>query len=175
MKKSKNTIEITERPELKTSEIMNLMRDKFKVWSYYDDNRLDSDFPAPREATVRHFMKEQEPDRETLGMSVNDFEMANPKESGITLRERLLFEIAYFDETGEHLDIKGVTFCSGSRNSDGVVPCVYFFEDKVSVRWYGLDYAYAKYGVRSAVSLPSSLELHGDSLPRGSSVISNRR
>ncbi len=154
--KKNNTIQITERPDLKTSEIIKKMKDKFPVWCYLDDMQLDKEFPAPKEATVRNFLKVQEPDEETLGLSVNQVSTKYPDKQGITLRERLLLELSYFNETGEHLDIKGITFCSGSRDSDGRVPYVRFGGSKVIVGWYYLDYSDAEYGVRSAVSLLSS-------------------
>ncbi|MCG2693407.1 hypothetical protein L6279_04935 [Candidatus Parcubacteria bacterium] len=34
---------------------------------------------------------------------------------GITLEERLLYELKYFNETGEHLDRESITLCSGSH------------------------------------------------------------
>ncbi len=45
----------------------------------------------------------------------------------ITLVERMLFEMKYFLETGEHMDTQETyTMCAGSRNSDGDVPYVYW-------------------------------------------------
>lgn len=153
-----NKIKITE-TNLKTSELLALCRAKFPVWSYYDDARLDKDFPAPKsakDATERYFLKEQEPDKETLGLSVNQAEAKGFKD-GITLRERILLELAYFDETGNHLDVKGITWCSGSRCSDGRVPSAYWGGGEFRVGWGSLDYSDPESGVRSAVSLsPSS-------------------
>ena len=63
-----------------------------------------------------------EADRELKNLSAND--LGERKNSGITLEERLLFELKYFKETGKHLDIKNITLCSGSRCSDGSVPFV---------------------------------------------------
>lgn len=61
-----NVITITERPDLKTSDLLNLCRAKFQVWSWYNDKKLDEEFPAPKTATTRYFLNEQEPDKETL-------------------------------------------------------------------------------------------------------------
>ncbi|KKT39089.1 MAG: hypothetical protein UW28_C0040G0008, partial [Parcubacteria group bacterium GW2011_GWA2_44_13] len=49
-----------------------------------------------------------------------------------------LYEAKYFKETGKHLDISNWTLCSGSRYSDGGVPCV---------RW---DSHYSEMGVDGA-------------------------
>lgn len=154
-KKTKSEyFEITECPHLKTSDILNLLKSKFPVWSYYLDGQLDKDFPAPKETTVRYFKKSIEPDQETLGLSVREFENRFSSSTGITLRERLLMELSYFEETGNHLDIKGITFCSGSRYSGGRVPGVYFSSDgKVDVYGCILDDSHAKYGIRRAVTL----------------------
>jgi hypothetical protein len=43
---------------------------------------------------------------------------------GITIEERILFEIKYFLETGSHLDTAVWTLCAGSRDVDGDVPIV---------------------------------------------------
>jgi hypothetical protein len=145
------TFEIKETKK-KTSEIMAEMRKLFKVWSYLDDERLDNEFPPPKKITTRNFLYSVEPDDATLGKSAKE---ADPEMSGITLRERLLMEIIYFKETGNHLDIKGVTLCSGSRYSAGSVPGVYWHSDGVYVYWYNLDNAGQSYGLRSAVSLNS--------------------
>lgn len=154
-----NTIQITERPDLKTSQIMALLKEKFTVWSYYVDKQLDKDFPAPTEATVAHFLDSQEPDPDTVGLSVNEVTEKYPDKTGITLRQRLLLELAYFEKHGEHLDVKGFTLCSGSRNSNGHVPRVSWSPDgqEVQVSWCSLDYSDAKCGVRSGVSLNPSL------------------
>ncbi len=155
------TILIKERPDLKTSEIMKLMKKKFNVWSYYDNEQLDKDFPAPKEATEREFLDMPEPDADTLGLSVKQAERAG-NVNGITLRERLLFELAYFEKHGEHPDKIGVTLCGGSRYSDGFVPSVCWGLDdqEVFVDWCRVDYSCAAGGLRSeAVSLEPSSSL----------------
>lgn len=41
-----------------------------------------------------------------------------------TFEERCVQELKYFKETGEHLDMENITFCTGSRYSNGEVPCI---------------------------------------------------
>jgi hypothetical protein len=130
----------------------------YDAWTFpkwrYDDN-LDKAVPTnKRTATESYAIWVQagdEPDTEFLGKSTKQ---ADPNmEVGITLLERMVFESKYFAETGKHLDVKGVTFCSGSRNSDGRVPGVYLGTDgEVYVGWYYLDHSDSKCGVRRAVS-----------------------
>jgi len=54
---------------------------------------------------------------------------------GITLEERLVYELKYFRETGKHLDVRNVTLCAGSRYSDGGVPRVRWFGGSLEVSW----------------------------------------
>jgi hypothetical protein len=112
---------------IKTSEILAEMRKKFDVYCYYSDEQLDKDFPVPKEITEREFkdnIEADEADEEYKSMSAK--ELDGKGIVGITLRERLLMEIQYFDKTGYHLDIESITLCSGSRDSGGDVPSVYW-------------------------------------------------
>jgi len=72
---------------------------------------------------------------------------------GITLEERFLYELKYFKETGNHLDIKNVTYCSGSRYSDGNVPLVDWSDDRLKVFRYGPVYRDGLMRTRAAVIL----------------------
>lgn len=91
-----------------------------------------------------------EPDEKYLGRSANQ---ADPDmKLGVTLLERMLLEIIYFDETGKHLDIKGWTLCTGSRDSVGMVPDMGLSVDKVHVDWSNLDHSGTRPGLRETVS-----------------------
>jgi hypothetical protein len=126
----------------------------FKSWKYTED--LNQSVTKNIRNTDSHYAvwvrDEVETDQEFLGKSTRQ---ADPDmKIGITLLERIIFEIKYFVETGNHLDIKGLTFCSGSRDADGGVPFAYLDNDgKFVVDWCGLDDCYSKNGIRSAVSL----------------------
>lgn len=76
----------------------------------------------------------READEDLKNKSANDLEKEGIP--GITLRERLLYELAYFNKTGQHLDVKNVTLCAGSRDSGGRVPRVRWGSDELYVRWY---------------------------------------
>jgi hypothetical protein len=98
-----------------------------------------------------------EPDIEFLGQPAC---ISDPDMLGITLLERIVFEIKYFTETrGEHLDVKGTTFCSGSQDKDGNNPQVRYTKDKkfeIHCRvagGIGMDM-----GIRKVVSLESQVE-----------------
>jgi hypothetical protein len=127
---------------------------KFPKWRYNDD--LDKAVPTNKRTATEHYaiwvLIGDEPDAEFLGKSTKT---ADPSmEIGMTLLERMIFESEYFLETGKHLDVKGVTFCSGSRYSDGRVPNVDLHTDgKVYVGWCNLGYSDSKSGIRRAVTL----------------------
>jgi hypothetical protein len=130
----------------------------FSSWKYYDD--LDKAVSKNIRNTNSHYAvwvrDEVEPDVEFLGKSTRE---ADPNMLiGITLLERIIFEIKHFTETGKHLDIKGLTFCSGSRYVDGGVPDAYLRSDgRFRVGCSGLGYSNSRYGLRRAVSEPISL------------------
>ena len=126
----------------------------FASWKYCDD--LDKAISKNIRNTSIHYAvwvrDEVEPDAETLGKSTRK---ADPDmKIGITLLERIIFEIKYFTETGNHLDVKGATFCSGSRNSGGDVPgaCLSGY-GRFRMYYSFLDDSDSGYGIRSAVSL----------------------
>jgi hypothetical protein len=130
----------------------------FTSWKYYDD--LDKKIIKNIRNTDSNYVvwvrDEVEPDSEFLGKSTRQ---ADPEMLiGITLLERIIFEIKYFTETGKHLDIKGVTFCSGSRNSGGDIPRAYLNSDgRFEVSYCDIDDSCSGYGVRRVVSEPISL------------------
>lgn len=125
----------------------------FKSWRYNDD--LDTAIPKNIRTASEHYAvwvrDGVEPDVEHLGKSTNQVDP--DMKIGVTVLERVILELKYFSETGNHLDIKGVTFCSGSRYSGGGVPRAYWYGDKFKVNWCSLDYSDSVDGVRSVVSL----------------------
>jgi len=64
----------------------------------------------------------READKQLKNLSAN--QLKEKGIAGITLLERLLWELFFFEKTGCHLDVKRWTLCAGSHCSDGSVPCV---------------------------------------------------
>jgi hypothetical protein len=126
----------------------------FTSWKYYDN--LDKAISKNIRNTSSHYAvwvrDEVEPDIEFLGKSTHQ---ADPDmKIGITLLERIIFEVKYFTETGNHLDVKGTTFCSGSRRSDGdVLDAGLSNVGKFKVGYSLLGGSGSRCGIRSAVSL----------------------
>lgn len=137
---------------LTLNQVYARMSKAFKCWKYADD--LDASVTKNARDTKKTYAiwirAGVEPDEKYLNKSTNQ---ADPDmKIGMTLLERMLLEIAYFDEEGKHLDIVGWTLCTGSRRADGYVPCVCWSGEKVRVGWSFLDRSDARDGLREAVS-----------------------
>ena len=122
-------------------------------WKWTDDD-LDKIVQSERTAKdgtyAVWFRDVVEADEELKNLSANDLkEKGIP---GITLEERLLMELKYFKETGNHLDIKSWTLCSGSRYSSGRVPSVRWDSGGLGVGWYRPGGAHGSLRSRRAVS-----------------------
>lgn len=70
------------------------------------------------------------------------------KKIGTTFFEQTLIEIEYFLRTGEHMNQKGMTLCSGSRFDDDGVPGVRFNEEGYSLCWIALAQTHSLAGIR---------------------------
>ena len=108
----------------------------FKKWKYADGD-LDTAVPTNDRASDKDYVvyvdQNVEADEQFKNKSANDLKQTN--HTGITLMERLTLGLKHFEETGEHLDVDKITLCVGSRNSDGGVPFVDWFNGKLEVRW----------------------------------------
>ena len=99
----------------------------FPCWKWTDDDLdkiVQSERTAKDGAYTVWFRDVIEADEDLKNLSAND--LAKKSIPGITLKERFLYELKYFKETGDHLDVVNWTLCSGSRYSDGGVPRVHW-------------------------------------------------
>ena len=140
---------------LSLNSTLAVMRDVFpKVWTYSED--LDANVPTNTRTSAQSYVvwvrDGVEPDQEFLGKSTREADMDG--KVGVTFLERLVFGVKLFVEKKEHLDVRGITLCTASRSIDGGVPCVYFYPNtgEVIMFWYFVDYSYASFGLRQAVS-----------------------
>jgi hypothetical protein len=126
----------------------------FSCWKWTDDD-LDSCVQSERSAKdgayAVWFRDVAEADDDLKGLSASDLEKNGIL--GITLEERLLMELKYFKETGNHLDTKNWTFCTGSRYSSGRVPTVGWdaYGRGLEVFWYGPRFSDSRLRSRRAV------------------------
>lgn len=128
----------------------------FTCYRYTDDLNGATEGRNEREATKDYAVwvrDRQEADTENKNVSANT--LKNRGGTNITLVERMLLEMKYFLETGEHLDTNDTyTMCAGSRYSDGRVPCVYWHRgsEGLYVRWYDSSDQDSRLRARSVVS-----------------------
>ncbi len=118
------------------------------------DEDLDAAVPThdrdPKNGSyVVGFRRTIEADEENANKSV--IQLAEQKHAGITLPERLWLGAGFFVATGQHLDTKKITLCSGSRDGYGGVPYVDFrLDDRgVCVCWCFPGFSYGDLRSRS--------------------------
>ena len=125
---------------LTLNKVYNVCTKNFSCWRYADD--LDkaitcNDRNSGKDSYVVWFRDRKEADEELKDLSAD--QLAEKKIPGITLLERLFYELKYWDETDEHLDISNWTLCAGSRSVDGAVPSVGGRGGGLRVDWHYSD------------------------------------
>ena len=125
----------------------------FNKWKYADGN-LDKAIPTNDRTSNKDYVvyvdQNIEADEQFKNKSANDLKKTN--HTGITLLERLLLELYYFEETGNHLDVDNITLCSGSRYSGGGVLSVGWCDGRLWVHWNGTSRSGAYLRSRGVVS-----------------------
>ena len=121
---------------LTLNQVYDVCAEHFTCWRYADD--LDKAVPnndrdPAKGAYAVWFRNRQEADEELRNLSVD--QLKEKGILGITLLERLLYELKYWDEAKDHLDISNWTLCTGSRDADGDVPRVDWSGGKLKVDW----------------------------------------
>lgn len=122
---------------LKIQQVYDKCKELFPCWKYIDgnlDKAVSVNDRTPANGTYAVWFRDWiEADEELKNLSANALKEKNI--AGITLVERLLYELKYFKETGKHLDINNWTLCSGSRCPGGRVPGVGWGVGRLSVGW----------------------------------------
>ncbi|MBI3337653.1 MAG: hypothetical protein HY005_03515 [Candidatus Staskawiczbacteria bacterium] len=141
---------------LTLNRVYDACQKQFKCWRYKDD--LDKDVATndrdPANGTYAIWVRDrQEADEENKNLSAD--QLATRQVNGTTLMERMLYELKYFDETGNHLDIRSATLCSGSRDSGGDVPNAHWCDGEFGVGWGRSGRRDGGLRARSVVSLPT--------------------
>jgi hypothetical protein len=98
------------------------------------------------------FKKNTEADEELKDLSAVD--LSKSGHQGVTLLERLLLEIFYFNSKNDYLESKTMTLCSGSRYLINNVPSVFYNEKikKLCVYWaLSVESSYEELRSRSVV------------------------
>lgn len=127
----------------------------FPCWRYTDNlDAVTSDRDPAKLGAYAIWVRDRvEADEELKDKSANMLAKAGIK--GMTLPERLALDLKYFKETGQHLDVKNITLCNGSREPDGSVPSAYWDSGygRMSVYWYLPDSRPEHLRARAAVTL----------------------
>lgn len=138
---------------LTQNQVYDACSKQFPCYKYADD--LDADVPTNDRDTKQSYaiwVRERvEADKEHKSRSADDLKESEVE--GITLLERMLFELKYFVETKNHLDLENWTLCAGSRSSGGSVPSAYWSGSKFYVNWYFASRAYPYLRCREVVTL----------------------
>jgi len=133
---------------LTLNQVWEVCKKRFPAWSYYGDD-LDKAVLINNRTTIKSYAirirDRQEADEELKNLSAN--QLSKKGIPGITLLERLLLELKYYDETGQHLDLQNITLCNGSRFLFDRVPLVRWHDGRFDVIWFYPADAY--YGLRS--------------------------
>ncbi len=109
---------------------------RFKCWKYADDLNAVTDIVSRPEGPYVIWVKDtQEAGANMANISADDINRQSINTE--TLKERLIHELKFHDETGKHLDVFNWTLCAGSRDPDGSVPGVGWDGDCMGVRWWG--------------------------------------
>jgi hypothetical protein len=140
-------------PGVTNNDAFDACKKQFGAWRWTDDLNTIRDVvarPAGAYCTWVKAFVEADPDLANVSAET----IAKRGLSTLTLLERLILELKYFDETKQHLDIKNWTLCAGSRYADGDVPGVRWFpaDRKLSVDWTPPRNADSNLRARAAVS-----------------------
>src|SRR3990167_11216429 len=123
----------------------------FKTWRYTNDlNTVTDVVQRPSGPYVVWARDVIEADEDMKNKSAEDIEKAGI--NTLTLKERMMLELKYFDETGKHLDIENWTLCTGSRSSGGSVPFANWGDGKFYVDAYDAGDSHSVLRAREAVS-----------------------
>jgi hypothetical protein len=135
---------------LTLNQVFQACKERFPCWRFYSDPDqviIHNDRSPANSSYAIRVRNRIEADEELRNLSAKA--LANMCIVGITLLERLLFELKYFEETGKHLDhldikdTKSYTLCSGSSGSDGGVPVAGWLGGRLDVDrkspWYADD------------------------------------
>ncbi len=142
--------------------IVAMRKSGVKVWTYADDldaSIVSNDRDPANSSYLIGFRRTIEADEENKNLSANV--LASRGHKGTTCLERELLGHGYYLATRQHLDVKCVTLCPGSRYRNGHVPSVRFYrdDDEVCVGRYFPGDRDDNLRSRSAVPPPVALQL----------------
>ena len=143
-------------PGITPQTALDLCQKNFKCWKWTDKNLnqiTTSDRTTKNGPYAIRIRNRVEADEELKNISAN--QLKEQRIPGITLEERLIYELKYFKETNKHLDLYNWTLCAGSRYGDGRVPSVSWDScyGGMIVDWDGAGSSPGSLRARQAVSI----------------------
>ncbi len=129
-------IEITDKSDMQTSQLIGLLRGRFLVEISGEDlPRLDKSLPPPNKPVIRQFYLSEAPDKELAMFSTNEILASTLTVMGF--RERLEFERVWFERFGTHPDYRRTaTLCAGSPIAPhNNVAMVFWKNNKLNIDW----------------------------------------
>lgn len=143
---------------VRVKQVFTVLGEHFTVLSSYNDFDR-AGFEDERSNTVVPYAiwtkNHGEADKDNINKSANFLKKS--KVPTMTLLERLLYELMFFTETGNHLDVAHETLCAGSRDENGRVPRVLWNTDdsQMFVGWQSAGASGLRERARTVVSLPA--------------------
>ncbi|MBU1180365.1 hypothetical protein KJ885_05460 [Patescibacteria group bacterium] len=119
--------------------IFGVCKELFPSWKYANnlDKSITHNDRTPQNGSyavrVGNHLEATDGDEILKELSANAIRQKNI--ATITLPERKMLEIYTFKTTGNHLDKRDWTLCSGSRDSDGNVPGAHWYGVRFGVPW----------------------------------------
>jgi len=131
-------------PEISTNRLWSVVGECFPSTSSYGDDleakvtKNDRFYSFRQESCIIAVRPNIEADEDQKSKSADQIKQEDL--ATLTLYERMLLEFFHWFRTGgenggQHLDRENWSLCSGSRDSDGNVPCAYWDGDEFRVDW----------------------------------------
>ena len=120
---------------LTLNQVYDVCTKRFPCQRYADDldKAVSHNDRKPDQAYAIWVRDRVEADEELKNLSADQLKEQGIQ--GITLLERMLYELKYWDETQKHLDVGNITLCTGSRDFGGYVPSADWDDGEFKVHW----------------------------------------
>jgi hypothetical protein len=142
-------------PNLTNNTMCDVLEESFRCWWYVKNlNRVipkenDERHPSrgPYAIWVRDCVEADEVHRNKSASTIREEDIKT-----LTALERMYLEALVYHETCKHLDQDNWTLCSGSRDSDGNVPCA-IWNDKFQIDKFLVEEEYPNFRARQVIAI----------------------
>ena len=136
---------------LTLDKVYKVCSNNFSCWKYADnlDKKILNNDRIPQKTYAIWIRDRVEADEELKNLSANELTKKNIQ--GITLLERLIYELKYWGETKKHLDIESFNLCPGSCDSDDGTPYVSWYLNGLRIDSYSPQGAHLLVRARAVI------------------------